>query len=336
MPLWFLKQELNFKSMKNVFFLLFITLSTFGQKKPEDFGYKHLNYTFKKISVDVLVQSKKGEENIKKPLFFFCQGSMPQPLLKYDKTGLYGTFPFDVNDFLDDFHLVIVSKPGVPIISNVKDLKNNYQYLVENDSVPRIYSDHNYLDYYVERNNFVINKLLKEKWVSKSKLVLAGHSEGSTIAAKLASKNKKITHLIYSGGNPYGRILSMLEEEIYSRKNYELIEYWKFVVENRKNLEYNGGDTYKATYDFSQPSAVYLKKLKIPVLITYGTKDWNAPYIDLLQIQSIQSELKNLDFKPYFDVEHNFFPVNEKREPNYEIYNWENVGKDWINWLNEN
>lgn len=48
---------------------------------------------------------------------------MPQPLLKYDETGLYGTFPFDANDFLDEFHVVIVGKPGVPVISNVKDLK---------------------------------------------------------------------------------------------------------------------------------------------------------------------------------------------------------------------
>ena len=322
--------------MNKAFFLLLISLTTFGQKKPEDFGYKHIIFRYNKTIVDVLIQSKKGEENIKKPLFLFCQGSMPQPLLKYDETGLYGTFPFDVNDFLDEFHVVIVGKPGIPVISDVKDLKNNYQYLVENDSVPKTYSDNNYLDYYVNRNNFVINKLLKENWISKNKLVVAGHSEGSTIAAKLATKNNKVTHLIYSGGNPYGRFSSMLEEEIYKRKNYELIEYWKFVVENKNNLEYNGGDTYKATYDFSQPSAVYLKKIKIPVFITYGTKDWNAPYNDLLQIESIQSDLKNLTFKPYFDVEHNFFPVNENREPNYEIYNWENVGKDWKNWLNKN
>jgi dienelactone hydrolase len=322
--------------MNKTFIFLLISLTTFGQKKPEDFGYKHFIFKYNKTTVDVLIQSKKGEENIKKPLFFFCQGSMPQPLLKYDETGLYGTFPFDAKDFLADYHIVIIGKPGVPVISDVKDLKSNYQYLVENNSVPRTYSNNNYLDYYVKRNNFVINKLLKEKWISNSKLVVAGHSEGSTIAAKLATKNNKVTHLIYSGGNPYGRILSMLEEEVYKQKNYELIEYWKFVVENKNNLEYNGGDTFKATYDFSQPSAIYLKKLKIPVFITYGTKDWNAPYNDLLQIESIQFNLKNLTFKPYFDVEHNFFLVNENREPNYEVYNWENVGKDWKIWLDKN
>ena len=106
--------------MNKVFLLLLISLTTFGQKKPEDFGYKHIIFTYNKTIVDVLIQSKKGEENIKKPLFLFCQGSMPQPLLKYDETGLYGTFPFDVNDFLDEFHVVIVGKPGIPVISDVK------------------------------------------------------------------------------------------------------------------------------------------------------------------------------------------------------------------------
>ena len=322
--------------MKKIILLLLISVTTFGQKKPEDFGYRHLTFTYKKLTVDVLIQSKEREENIQKPLFFWCQGSMPQPLLKYDETGLYGTFPFDVDDFLSDYHLVIVGKPGVPLISDVKDLKAEYQYLNENDSVPKIYSEHNYLDYYVERNDFIIKKLLKEKWVSKNKLVLAGHSERSTIVAKLATKNKKVTHLIYSGGNPYGRILNILQQQIFIYKDYEAIEYWKSVVANKQNITYNGRDTYKATYDFSQPSEIHLKKLKIPVFITYGTKDWNAPYNDLLQIESIQLGLKNIVFKPYFDVEHNYFPVNEKREPNHEIYNWENVGKDWKNWLDKN
>ena len=322
--------------MKKIILLLLISVTTFGQKKPEDFGYRHLTFTYKKLTVDVLIQSKEREENIQKPLFFWCQGSMPQPLLKYDETGLYGTFPFDVDDFLSDYHLVIVGKPGVPLISDVKDLKAEYQYLNENDSVPKIYSEHNYLDYYVERNDFIIKKLLKEKWVSKNKLVLAGHSEGSTIIAKLATKNKKVTHLIYSGGNPYGRILNILQQQIFIYKDYEVIEYWKSVVANKQNITYNGRDTYKATYDFSQPSEIHLKKLKIPVFITYGTKDWNAPYNDLLQIESIQLGLKNIVFKPYFDVEHNYFPVNENREPNYEVYNWENVGKDWKNWLDKN
>ena len=61
---------------------------------------------------------------------------MPQPIIKYDENGLYGTFPFEVNDSLSDYHLVIIGKPGIPVISDVKNLKNNYQYLVDNDYSP--------------------------------------------------------------------------------------------------------------------------------------------------------------------------------------------------------
>ncbi|MFD2909116.1 hypothetical protein ACFSX9_10230 [Flavobacterium ardleyense] len=79
-----------------------------------------------------------------------------------------------------------------------------------------------------------------------------------------------------------------------------------------------------------------MKELEIPILITYGTKDWNAQYNDLFYVESINLGMKNVTFKPYIDLEHNFFPVNEKLEPNHEIYNWENVGKDWLKWIKSN
>ncbi|MGV9003895.1 hypothetical protein [Flavobacterium sp.] len=323
--------------MKKIFFLFLTTSILFGQKKPEDFGYKTLTFEYQKENVAVIIQSKKGEELIAKPLFFWCQGSLPQPVIKYnDKGALYGTFPFNVDDFLDTFHIVIVGKPDIPIISNVSELKENFCFLNENNQVTKSYSDKNYLDYYVKRNNFILQKLRNEKWVSKTILVVAGHSEGSTVAATMALKNKKITHLIYSSGNPYGRILSILEESIYYNQNYDTVDYWKIVVNNKDNLNFTGGDTYKCTYSFSQPSAKALQKIKIPILITYGSKDWSAPFNNMFYLETITNKLKNITVIPYSNLDHNFFPVNEKLEPNYEIYNWENVGKDWINWITKN
>ena len=44
--------------MKKVLFLLLVSLITFGQKTPEDFGYKYIRLDYKKTKVDVLIQSK--------------------------------------------------------------------------------------------------------------------------------------------------------------------------------------------------------------------------------------------------------------------------------------
>ncbi|EKT4498389.1 dienelactone hydrolase family protein [Flavobacterium psychrophilum] len=320
--------------MKKILLIMLLISKNYAiaQKTPEDFGYKQMSFKFQDDKVDLIVISKKGEEKIAKPLFFFCQGSLPRPVVIYDEKGLYGTLPFNETSFLDDFHIIIIAKPAIPIIANANILGKNFMYLKdkENEIPPKGYTDRNYLDYYVFRNNFILKQLSKERWVSKKKLVVAGHSEGSSIASKMAILYPKITHLIYSGGNPFGRIVNILSEE---RDKANTINYWKTVVENSAVINYNGGDTYKATYSFSLPQRQNLVQLKIPILVTYGSKDVAANYNDLFQIEIIRDRKQNFKFINYPDLEHNFFAVNEKLEPIYEKENWDKVAKDWLDWL---
>ncbi len=305
----------------------------FSQKTVEDFGYKSMSFKFQDDKVDLIVISKPGEEKIPKPLFLFCQGSLPRPVVIYDEKGLYGTLPFHETAFLEDYHIVIIGKPNIPLIANANTLGNNFMHLkdIKNEIPPRGYTDRNYLDYYVFRNNFIIKQLFKERWVDRSELVVAGHSEGSTIAAKMAFLNPKVTQLIYSGGNPFGRIANILSD---NNNKQEIIDYWKNVVENANIINYTGGDTFKATYSFSLPQRENLLQLKIPILITYGAKDTAANYIDLFQIEAIREQKNNIRFMNYEGLEHNFFGVNEKNEPNYDIDNWDKVAGNWLNWLN--
>jgi hypothetical protein len=305
----------------------------FSQKTVEDFGYKSMSFKFQDDKVDLIVISKPGEEKIPKPLFLFCQGSLPRPVVIYDEKGLYGTLPFHETAFLENYHIVIIGKPNIPLIANANALGNNFMYLkdIKNEIPPRGYTDRNYLDYYVFRNNFIIKQLFKERWVDRSELVVAGHSEGSTIAAKMAFLNHKVTQLIYSGGNPFGRIANVLSD---NKNKQDIIDYWKNVVENANVINYTGGDTFKATYSFSLPQRENLLQLKIPVLFTYGTKDTAANYIDLFQIEAIREQKNNIRFMSYEGLEHNFFGVNEKNEPNYDIDNWDKVAENWLNWLN--
>ena len=163
---------------------------------------------------------------------------------------------------------------------NEKSLNTDMTYSDPSGSFPKKYTDRNLLNYYVERDIAVIKLLQRQSWILKTKLVVAGHSEGSAIAAKIAFIYPKVTHLIYSSGNPFERIMSIIErarvmETDTSTYAEDAIKNWEKIVADSNNTSAKQGDSYKATYGFSVPSTIdYLLKLKIPVLVTYGTKDY--------------------------------------------------------------
>lgn len=294
---------------------MFLVSKTFAysQKIPEDFGYRHLKFKYLNDPVDVIIISKPGEEKVAKPLFLFCQGSSPQPIVKYNETGLYDTLPFDETPFLEDYHMAIIAKPFIPVIANVNKLGKDFTYSkdTENQLPPKGYQERNYLDYYVFRNNSILKQLFKERWIRTSKLLVAGHSEGSTIAVKMAAINKKITHLIYSDGNPYGRVSTILAQN-------EGMEYWKKVVENANDITFIKGSSYKATYSFSLPQKDNLMGLNIPIMVTYGTKNCSAMFNDLFQMEVIRERKENIFFKNY---------------ANFDGCYWERIASDWFDWL---
>jgi hypothetical protein len=232
-------------------FTLLTFYSAFGQTKTaQDFGFRHIVFKYKTDNVDVLIKSKKGEENIPKPLFFFCQGSLPIPLIIYQDKNIYGTYPFNPDSLSSKYHLVIVSKPDIPLIADVATLKPNFTYVDSSGNYPKAYIDRNLLSYYVPRNIAIIKYLQKQNWVSMKRLVVAGHSEGSTIATKIASEFKNVTHLIYSGGNPLGRILSIIQQNrAYetdtdsTKYGEDNINYWSDIVLNKTDMTTSQGDT---------------------------------------------------------------------------------------------
>jgi dienelactone hydrolase len=331
------------KSYLLVLTILIIGTCSFGQTKaPQEFGFKHIVFNYKGDNIDILIKSKKGEEDIPKPIFFFCQGSLPIPLIKYHEKDVYGVFPFNPDSLSINYHLVIVSKPYIPVIADYKTLSSSFNYIDSSGKFPKEYSDRNLLSYYAPRNIAVLKHLQKQKWVKTTQLVVAGHSEGSTIASEMAADYKKITHLIYAGGNPMGRIMSIIEQSRQNetdtdstRYGEDEINYWEAVVKNKTNMDDSKGDTHRATFEFSKPPIKYLEKLKIPVLVSYGTKDWSAPFNDYMRVDFIRKEKNNFTFYPYIGTEHNFFPLTKDNKPNYDIFNWDKVANDWLKWLNQ-
>ncbi|MEO5943601.1 MAG: hypothetical protein ABIP30_07775 [Ferruginibacter sp.] len=327
-------------------FLIF-SISLFGQT-PEDFGFRHLQTMYKGDTVDILIKSAKGEENIKKPLFLFCQGSLPIPLLiTYNNSkaqkSIYNVFVFNTDSLCKKYHLAIINKPFVPLMVDVKTLSSDMTFADSSGKFSVNYCKRNFLDYYVDRDIAILKFLQKQDFISSSELVVAGHPEGAAIAANIAYKYKAVTHLIYAGGSPLGRMMTMLGQA----RNVQLTDttsnvddlfgYWKKTVE-RSNDDSGTGDTYKGQYQYSFPPPIdKLLKLKIPVLVTYGTKDFGAvAQNDYLRVQTIANKKTKFTFKDYPGLDHNFFPLLQNGKSNYDIFNWDKVGEDWRIWLDKN
>ena len=335
------------RHMKNFLLISFLVIGlvAFGQNnRPEDFGFRHLQTVYEGDTVDILIKSKKGEEFKRKPLLLFCQGSLPIPLIiKYDengKQGIYNVFVFSPDSLSNEYHLAIIGKPYIPLMVDQKSLRRDLTFTDSTGGFPRKYIKRNLLDYYVDRDIAVIKFLQKQTWVAKNKLVVTGHSEGSTVAAKLAMKFPGVSKLIYASGNPLGRILTIIEQERKGETGSaqyaeNTIKRWKDIVDSSAYMNTKSGDTYKATYEFSIPPMHYLEKLKIPVLICYGTKDVGAPFNDYFRVEMIRQRKKNFTFKAYIGLDHNFFPLKSNGEINYDIFNWDKVADDWRSWLKE-
>ena len=132
------------KSILFILTILIIGLHSFGQtKNPQEIGFRHIVFKYKKDDIDILIKSKKGEENIPKPIFFFCQGSLPIPLIKYHGNDSYGVFPFNPDSLSIKYHLVIASKPFIPVIADYTTLSPNFSLIDSSGKFPKEYSDRN-------------------------------------------------------------------------------------------------------------------------------------------------------------------------------------------------
>jgi dienelactone hydrolase len=306
---------------------------------PETFHYRPYSFLFRKDSVHLAVLSKKGEEHVKKPLFLFIQGSLPKPAVIYAKEGVYSPFGFDPNPYLDQYHFVVIAKPGIPLMAPDTALERDFTYRdPATGGVPRPYCEGNHLDYYTDRNKSALAFLARQPWADKRRIVVAGHSEGATIGAALAAASKKVTHLVFLSGNPLGRVMTMLGQARRAETDREpqaenIFAYWQAILEDPANDDCSRGDSNKTTRSFARPPKDNLEKLKIPVLVGFGTADYSAPFNDFLRLEMMRQKKTNFAFKSYIGMEHNFFGLKENGTVDHQNFNWEKVAADMFQWL---
>jgi len=299
--------------------------------------------TIEFIIVDTLIEDRK-------PIFLWCQGSLPVPLFcEVENYGNYffggGVSNFDYSEIVKKYHLVIISMPKTPVLAKKENLNNSFQY-IPNPNEPQRFSDEyikaDYLNNYVNRAQYVLKHLKKQKWVSGEKLIVAGHSQGTKVATKLAVSDTSITHVGLFGANPFGRIdqyvrvarlnaqlgnITWTEADSIINTQYDFYRQ----VQNKDSIEAN--PHLKAWKTFSEPLYDDWLSLDIPIYLAYGTEDRTSDLCDIVPLFFIEKGKDNLTLKRYLELEHNFFELDENGRANHEKGHWKEVMEEFIKWI---
>ncbi|EMR01283.1 alpha/beta hydrolase family protein [Cesiribacter andamanensis] len=321
-------------------FRLFLVLAGFfalttgyaQPKKAQDFGFRHLNLAFEQDPVNVLILSRPGEEQKKKPLFLYIQDELPIPLIIYDEQGAFGTFPFHTEELLQHYHLAIIGKPFIPVVAKVEALQDDFTYHDPTTAAfPQEYQERNQAAYYLARNLAVLAQLRTKTWISTNQLVVAGHGEGSLLALQLAAAAPEVTHLIYSGGVPSeggavaGGIAKAWPDSVLR-------------LERLTNSKADSLDSEQANLSVqrslpAETPAELLLGLHKPVLVVWGSEAENAPSFSALQKQADAHGTPTVRFLVFEGLTHHYFGNTPEGEIDYDSYHWDQVADAWLEWL---
>lgn len=279
-----------------------------------------------------------------KPVFLWCQGSLPTPLFaEIENYGPYllggGIVNFDYKALAEKYHLVVISMPKTPVVALKENLNPQYQY-VPDASAPQQFStaylEANYLENYVNRAQAVLDFLAKQTWVDNTKLIVAGHSQGTKVATKIARKNKNVTHLGLFAANPFGRVDQFIRE---ARLDAQLGKISWQEADSIMNANYSffeeahqqKSDANAKTWtSFSETFYDDWLELDIPIYLAYGTEDRIADLCDIVPLFFIQANKKNLTLKRYLGLNHNFFELNENGRPDRKKGHWKEVMLEFV------
>lgn len=335
--------------IKSTLFLLLISTCFFAQKLIND---EALSYSIKdkNNTIEFIVLDKQLSQ--KKPVLLWCQGSLPYPIyVDSPNEGLWiiggGITNFDTEYIKKYYHLVIISMPETPLIAQENEINDSYWYFGDSKkkNIPSTdFQKADYLENYVDRGIKVLKFLKKQKWVDSSKLIVAGHSQGSKVASKIAIKYKGVSKLGLFSANPIGRIDQNIRT--LRKKAESNVISWE-EADKAMNEEYQ---FYKDSFDsekvkqnpdllswksFSEPLIFDWLSFNKPIYLAYGTNDIASDLCDLVPLYFIRAKKDNLTYKKYLNMDHNFYEVTEMGNSNQKKEHWREVMNQFVDWTNQ-
>jgi dienelactone hydrolase len=246
--------------------------------------------------------------------------------------------PIRLDTLLARCHLVVVSKPGIPLTGDVRQLGPGGSYTDSKTGLPPVaFCQHNYLAYYVRRNAAVLRYLARQPWADAHDITALGHSEGAPIVTRMARHPTLLRRVIYLNGSSLGRMLTMVTAGATGDTTGSASAYqrWQHIVAAPSACDCTQpGDSPRTTASFSeaQTPVADFRHCRIPVFVGYGTLDPAAVSNEYLHLEMIRAGKRAFTFRAYPGVEHNFFGFTNG-QVDYDKAHWDDVARDFLAWM---
>jgi len=321
--------------------IILASLNSYAQNNQEHLenALKKFNFIEEKVldGTDTTTYYLKKYEVKPENLVLHIQGTGSNPIFSYKiENGVpvyYRWFGDDHESLDSNYTWAIIPKPGREGIFLESDIKNINNKFYQND----------YQEYRVNQIDKSIEHIIHNHLGDFEDVIVYGHSEGATIAAALALKNKQITKLGFWSGNVlnnfyefslFNRIES-LNRQITDSTAHEnilgIIEWYKSVASNPNSTEIDHfGFTNKRWSSYEKPPIEDLLEIDIPIFALFATEDESTPIETayLVPIQFLQNRKNNLTFKVCIGCDHNYINKAGSQE---EIH-WSRYFKEFIKW----
>jgi len=308
---------MNYNSKFWILIFIIFILSAFAasgqQLTPEQLGWKSHTINSKEFgTINYYITSQ--DINKQKPVLLYLDGSGALPLYQSMQGGTGSTVPFDTKKLSEKFHLVIISKPGVPFIDSVT-MEPGIPY--PQYPTPLEYKRRLSLEWRVAAADLTLKEIIKNYKVDKSSINILGISEGFQVGSKLLTVNKSVTKAVLLVGNglnqfydfiisnrTYAQLGKITQEE--SQHNIDtLLKTFRDIYNHENSTEKEWmGHTYLRWASFCKNNPTdNLNCTNIPVYVVIAANDTNTSAISADYIALEQSRLKknNIIYKvlPY-------------------------------------
>ena len=329
-------------------FLILVILSLLAVRLSAQLPIENTELFSIKMKADTVHFIKISESGEKiKPTLIYLNGSQPVPLILVDdERGPMVSFTggFDYKEISRRYHIIMISKPCTPIIKNLNELNNAGAYppdISKPDEFDERYLERNYLEYYVEETEAVIEFLKNQTWVDKDRIILFGFSQGAHIAAHVAMRSEDILALGHGGGNVMGRFSQVINDvqnlakkgEISAEEAQDRTNYWyKFWRETSRDSLWRGGDPPHTWMSFSNQYIDKFVQIKIPIFIAYGTEDPGAQQNVMLPIYFELAGKTNYVMRPFIGCDHG---LTEILSDGSEKWHFGTLMDEFIQWCDD-